>query len=279
MDYISYRSSDDQLGAIEHQLYAKPAVNIGPSEKLDADTMRHKLWNATMDGQYPEFGDAAWSSFFSESRHWDLEPYFDVDGGRALALEDIEYIVYVEKPGQVEVAVEKHGYDVAWFNPVNGEWVRQRKEFKGEKFLGEPPDRNHDWVLRLSRESKKTSMLTSFRFEARAVVLQEVEQTADKIPFEIAEPKTDTLSLSKPAAYAAKLKRETRATRSVMYLWTGEVATDGQGYRVLGTGPAGTLKIPHDIATHYPAVLQLRVAAMNANGKVYLADKIVQLTK
>ncbi len=64
-----------------------------------------------------------------------------------------------------------------------------------------------------------------------------------------------------------------------MYLWTGEVATDGQGYRVLGTGPAGTLKIPRDIATHYPAVLQLRVAAMNANGKVYIADKIVQLTK
>ena len=57
--------------------------------------------------------------------------------------------------------VEKHGYDVAWFNPINGEWVKQKKEFKGEKFLGEPPDRTHDWVLRLSRESKKESMLKS----------------------------------------------------------------------------------------------------------------------
>jgi hypothetical protein len=64
-----------------------------------------------------------------------------------------------------------------------------------------------------------------------------------------------------------------------MYLWTGEVATDGQGYRVLGTGTKGTLKIPPEIARHFPAVLQLRVAAMNANGKVYMADKIVQLTQ
>jgi hypothetical protein len=279
MNYIAYRSSDDQLGAVEHQLYAAPAVNIGAGDSVDPDTLRHRLWNASMNGQYPEFGNAPWYDFFSETRHWDLEPYFDVDGGRALALEDIEYIVYLEKPGQVEVSVEKHGYDVAWFNPVNGEWVKQKKEFKGEKFLGEPPDRKHDWVLRLSRESKKESMLKSFRFEARPVVLQEVEQTSEKVPFEIVEPKSDTLSSSNPAPYAAKLKRETRATRSVMYLWTGEVATDGQGYRVLGTGPKGTLKIPLDIAKHFPAVLQLRVAAMNANGKVYMADKIVQLNK
>jgi Domain of unknown function (DUF5060)/Putative collagen-binding domain of a collagenase len=279
MNYITYRSSDDQLGSIEHQLYAAPAVNLGAGDSVDPDTLRHRLWNAAMNGQYPEFGDAAWYDFFSETRHWDLEPYFDVDGGRALALEDIEYIVYVEKPGQVEVAVEKHGYDVAWFNPVNGEWVKQKKDFKGEKFLGEPPDRKHDWVLRLSRESKKESMRKEFRFEARAVVLQEVEQASEKVPFEIVEPKADTLSVSNPAPYAVKLKRETRATRSVMYLWTGEVATDGQGYRVLGTGPKGTLKIPSEIANHFPAVLQLRVAAMNANGKVYETDKIVQLTK
>ena len=40
-----------------------------------------------------------WFDFFSDTRHWELEPYFDVDGGRALALEGIEYVVYVEKPG------------------------------------------------------------------------------------------------------------------------------------------------------------------------------------
>jgi hypothetical protein len=240
-----------------------------------------------MNGQYPSFTAPetaapfvkVWSEFFGDSRHWDLEPYFDVDGGRALALEEIEYIVYVEKAGQIELAVEKHGYDVAWFNPITGEFIKQKKDFKGEKFLGEPPDRTHDWVLRLSREGKKEGMLKSFRFEARTTVLQEVEQSSQKIPFEIAAPTGDAISLSNPAPYAAKLKRESRATRSMMWLWTGEVATDKQGYRVLGTGPKGTLKIPPEIARHFPAVLQLRLVGMNANGKVYSVDKIMRLTQ
>jgi len=88
-------------------------------------------------------------------------------------------------------------------------------------------------VLRLSREGKKEGMLRSYRFEARTVVLQEVEQGTPKVPFEIVEPAKDRCPLSKPASYAAKLKRETRATRAMMFLWTGEVASDGQGYRVL----------------------------------------------
>ena len=287
MNYITYHSSDDQVGAIEHQLYAAPAVNVGGEGAVDGDTFRRRLWNSTMNGQYPSFANtansgaamAAWNGFFADTRHWDLEPYHDVDGGRALALEEIEYIVYVERAGQVEVAVEKHSYNVAWFNPITGDYTLQKKDFKGEKFLGEPPDRTHDWVLRLSREGKKESMLKSFRFEARSVVLQEVEQSAQKIPFDIVAPATDTVSLSKPAPYAAKLKRETRATRSMMWLWTGEVATAGQGYRVLGTGPKGTLKIPPELAKRFPAVLQLRVTGMNANGKVYTIDKIMQLTQ
>src|SRR5258705_11242007 len=156
------------------------------------------MWNVAMNGQYPSVGSAPWYNFFSASRHWDLEPYFDVDGGRALALEEVEYIVYVEKPGQVEVAVEKHGYDVAWFNPINGEFIKQKKDFKGEKFLGEPPDKTHDWVLRLSREGTKESMLKSYRFEARQIVLQEVEQDAQKIPFELVEPPSAVLWSWKP---------------------------------------------------------------------------------
>jgi hypothetical protein len=287
MNYITYHSTDDQIGAIEHQLFPAPAVNAGVDGTVDTETFRRRLWNATMNGQYPSFPSSqnagaaitAWNDFFADTRHWDLEPYYDVDGGRALALEEIEYIVYVEKAGQVEVVVEKHGYDVAWFNPITGEYVKQKKSFKGEKFLGEPPDRTHDWVLRLSREGKKESMLKSYRFEARTTALQEVEQSSQKVPFEIAEPSTDTISMSKPAPYGAKLKRESRATRSMMWLWTGEVATGGQGYRVLGTGPKGMLKIPPEIARRFPAVLQLRLVGMNANGKVYSIDKIMQLTQ
>ena len=223
---------------------------------------------------------AAFVTFFSGTRHWDLEPYFDVDGGRALALEGIEYIVYVEKPGgPVEVLVEKHGYDVMWINPLTGETITQKKDYKGEKFTGEPPDTAHDWVLHLSREGKKESMLKSYKFEARRIMMQEVEQTPQKVPYEIEEPSKTDWPLSSKVPYSAKVKRETRATRSMMWLWTGEVAADGQGYRVLGTSQKGTLDIPDNIAKRYPAVLHLRLAAINGNGKVYTADKTYQISK
>ena len=46
-----------------------------------------------------------------------------------------------------------------------------------------------------------------------------------------------------------------------------------------GTGPEGTLRIPRSIARKLPAVLNLRVTGMNANGKVYFVDKVVTLTE
>ncbi len=312
MNYVTYQSSDDQLGAIEHQFYAAPAVNAefayedsgaGKSHPhhVDTDTFRHRLWNITMDGQYVTYGNTGtyggkafpqeakyldapgaqqmthWFDFMSRTRFWDLEPHFDVDGGRALALEGIEYIVYVEKPsGPVEVLVLKHGYDVAWVNPITGESIKQ-KEYKGEKFVGEPPDRSHDWILHISREGRKESMLRSYKFESRPVPIQEIEQNPQKVPYEIAEPAGDEISLSKPPKFATKLKRETRATREMMFLWTGEAAADGQGHRVLGTGKEGTLRIPKTIAKVFPAVLNIRVAALNANGKAYAIDRVYRL--
>jgi len=290
MDYITTGSPADEVGAIEHQLYPVPFVHARTS-KNDRDASRRLLWNHTMNGEYVTYGNcddldsaaakqmAAWFNFISGTRHWELEPYFDVDGGRALALEDVEYIVYVEKPsGPVEVLVEKHGYDVAWLNPITGESIKQ-KDFKGEKFIGTPPDNSHDWVLHISREGRKESMLRSYKFESRPIVLQEIELNPQKVPFEIEQPAADTVSQTKPPSYGAKLKRETHATRTMMYLWTGEVAADNQGYRVLGTGAKGTFQIPGNIAKHYPAVLHLHVAGMNANGKVYTADRTYQLTK
>ena len=40
-----------------------------------------------------------------------------------------------------------------------------------------------------------------------------------------------------------------------------------------------TLQIPPHIAMTYPAVMDLRLYGMNANGKVYSADKAYQLNK
>jgi hypothetical protein len=293
-NFISYRSADSQVGAVEHQIYPTPFVNFDFAQAgADADTVRHRLWNAAMDGQYPGLSSTAaadspiarqmtaWYDFFSRTRHWELEPYFDVDGGRALALEGIEYIVYVEKPGPIEVLVEKHGYDVTWFNPVTGESVKQKKEFKGERFTGQAPDTSHDWVLHLSREGRKEGMLRSIKFDSREVPLelQELETNPAKVPFEVASPAGRTLSQAVSHPFSTKIKRETRATRSMMFVWLGEIAASGQGFRVIGTGATGTFQIPPEIARSAPADMTVRVYGMNANGKVYAVNTAYGLTK
>jgi hypothetical protein len=303
MTFAAYGTSDDSVGAVEHQLYAVPFVNFDfgredsgagkarPSDG-DATAFRRRLWNATMNGQYVTYNNTGsgaafansaaakqmtvWFDFFDDTRHWELEPWFDVDGGRALALDGTEYIMYIEKPGPVEMLVEKHGYDVLWVNPIDGAVTRAK--FKGDHFTGEPPDKSHDWVLHVVREGRVESMNKSYRFESREVALQEIEQNSSKVPFDIEQP-TGDLVVGKATAFSAKIKRETRATRTVTWMWTGEVAADGQGYRVLATGAQGTLAAPPTLAKNFPAVMNLRLYGMNANGKVYALDRALQLSR
>jgi hypothetical protein len=273
MNVLTYGNADENTGSVEHQFYQLSAVNAGIRSQQD-------LWNATMNGQYPASGSGlymkAWAEFMRGNRYWELEPYFDVDGGRALALEGVEYIVYVEKPGLVELTVENHSYDVAWMNPATGDLVKQ-KDYKGEHFTGEPPDRSHDWVLRVSREGHKTGMLKSYKFDSRPVPVQEVELNPLKIPFEITAPEGTEISLSKPAPFAVKIKRDSRATRSLLVEWIAEVPLDGEGYRVVGTGREGTLAIPKSLANRYPAVMSLHMMLLNANGKAYALDRVYKL--
>jgi hypothetical protein len=302
MTYIVENSTDNQLGAIEHQIYAVPFVNVAVGLPLPgaagADALRKQAWNAAMNGQYPTCAaDAAetlnspgaasmtaWFDFFSGTRHWELEPYFDIDGGRALALElsrdeemeGIEYIAYLEKAKSVEIVLQSQRYDIAWVNPVTGE-RRKQKQFRGDRLRMDPPDTKQDWVLHVSRDSKKDGMLRSYKFESRRPLMQEVEQNADRIPYEIVEPAAGTLLTGLPLKYAAKVTRDTRATRSMMWLWTAEVSTDGQGFRVLGTGTEGEMRVPPGIVRRNPAVLNLRLTGMNANGKVYFVDRIYRL--
>ncbi len=275
MGLIAYGTPDANVGAVEHQLYQAPQINTGIQNEKD-------LWTATMNGQYPASGSGAymtaWFDFMAGSRYWELEPYFEVDGGRAVALEGVEYIVYIEKPaGPVEVTVEKHGYDVAWMDPKTGEVTKEKKGYNGEHFTGEPPDKSHPWVLHISREGTKEGMLKSWKFESRPVPVQEVEQSPAKTPFEIGTPGDVLLSVSRPPYYAIAVKRETRATRSLLIEWTAEVALDGEGYRVVGSGREGTMQIPKSIANNYPAVVSVRVAVVNANGKAYVIDKVYRL--
>jgi hypothetical protein len=288
--YITYRSDDPQVGAVEHQIYAAPQVNDfgGGLTNNDTAAFRKRLWNAWMSGQYPEATlpneEAAramevWYQFAAGTRHWDLEPFFDVDGGRGMYLPTVEYIIYVEKPGPVDVRLDdKHKWDVAWVNPINGERT-ELKDFKSEEFQGSPPDNAHDWVLHISREGHKAGMLKSYKFESWEIVMQEVEVSPEKVPFDIEKPAEDTFSLTVQPPYRAKLKKETKASKKMMYLWTGEVSADGQGFRVIGTGPEGIFNIPPNIATRFPAGFHLRVMGVNGYGKVYQADRNYQLTR
>ena len=304
MDFAGYGTNDDQLGSIEHQLYGVPFVNLESVREdsgagktgagdVDAAAFRKRMWNVTMNGQSPTYANTGagaqyanspaarqmtvWFDFFSDTRYWELEPYFDVDGGRALALEDTEYVVYIEKPGPLELTVEKHGYEVYWVNPIDGE-VTKSKNFKGDHFTASPPDAAHDWVLHVVREGRMESMNKSFKFESRDIVLQEVESNSPKVPFTVEQPAGD-FNVNVAPPFAAKLTRESRATRTMMWLWTGEVSADGQGYRVLATGPKGVMRPLTGIATHFPAVMHLRVYGMNANGKVYAIDRAFQLNQ
>jgi hypothetical protein len=218
-----------------------------------------------------------WFDFVSKTRYWELEPYFDVDGGRAMALPDTEYILYVEKPsGPVEVRLIKHGYDVKWVNPANGESVVV-KDFNAEKFVAEPPSRDHDWILHISREGRKEGMLRSYKFESRPFMMQEPDSSRKGVPFEIASPAADEVSVGKPPAYEAKVSRNTRGTRRMQYLWTGDVPVEGQGYRILGTGSEGTWRLDRRAARNLPAVMNLRLYGLNANGKLYFVDRIYRL--
>jgi hypothetical protein len=214
-----------------------------------------------------------------------MEPYFDVSGGRAIAVRDapglfgdpedaVEYLVYVEKPGPVELTVENHGYDVFWINPATGERV-VGKDYKGKSFTGEPPDKMHDWVLHVSREGHKAG-LNKFKFESRRNVRQTPETNPTAVPFEMETP-SGQISMQAPSFFALKVLRATRATRDLLVVWTAELTTGAEGGRVVGVGREGTLTLPPSFAEKLPAVLSLRVSLLNANGKAYVIDRAIRL--
>jgi hypothetical protein len=272
---LSYGTPDPNVGAVEYQLFGEPAINTCIQSERD-------LWSATMNGQYPASGSGAymtaWFNFMSGNRYWELEPYFDVDGGRAIALEDVEYIVYVEKPGPVEVAVANHSYDVAWINPATGDRIKA-KGYKGERFTGEPPDKSHDWVLHISREGEKQSRLKSYGLDSRdqPVQLQQVQLDPDKTPYEVSAPMESGISVSKPPHFSLSVARGSPATRTLLIEWTGEVTANGEGYRVIGSGREGTFQIPAFMSRGLSPSMLVHVYVMNANGKVYEIDKVYGL--
>jgi hypothetical protein len=285
MQIRSYQTSDDAISGIEQQLYQYPAINNFSAGDSTADAFRHHLWNSTMDGQYPAAvvpdeasatAMKAWYELLSSTRHWELEPFFDVENGRGLQLEGVEYLIYVEHPGPVTLTVEKHRYDAEWIDPATGERTKIKKNpCKDETCTASPPDTGHDWILHVSREGTKEDMLKSFRFASREqdLQLQVVETNPDKVPIEVTGPTSRTVTLSSPLEFSVKLTRQSKALEHMTWLWRAEVGASGRGYRVIGTTAGGSFRIPSDISDEYPAGLHIRIFAMNGLGKVYSIDR------
>lgn len=313
--YLLYQSSDNHLGSIEHQLFQMPAVNAefgyensgaGASHRhhVDSDTFRKRLWNATMDGQYPTYGNTGtyggsfaadarfadapgaramqvWGDLLRRTRYWELEPYFDVSGARCLGLhgEDTpQFLCYAEEGGTVELRfVKRNSFKAEWINPSDGS-VTPVKEFKDDLFLAAPPSPGRDWVLHVYREGRLGS-LRRYKFESRLVPIQEPDNAAARVPFEVEEPAAMEVSTggTLQAPFALKLTRESRATRRMMYLAIAEDTVKGQGHRVAGSGEKGFLRFSSEAIGQMPVVVNVRIYGLNAVGKLYFLDKVYKL--
>lgn len=293
MNYLIESCPNPQLGAVEHQFTAQPEIHV--IDETNPERFRQALWTATTNGEYPSVSYKAlqdeanakavqvWVHVMSDTRHWELEPYFDVDGARAVGLNGadqngVEYLAYAAHPGIVELTIPKHKYNPVWINPITGEEI-PLKNYKGEVFSQQTPDNTHDWVLHVAREGLMESMRRNYYFESQSPPVQIVEIDPAKIPFEIAEPPRNSFNPVIPTPFEAKLTRKARATRLMQYIWWGEIPGGPAGARVLGVGASGTFSIPKDLITPSAADLNLRVQAINAYGKAYELDKVYQLTK
>ncbi|HEY3440083.1 MAG TPA: DUF5060 domain-containing protein [Paludibaculum sp.] len=290
MDHVIYGTeAPDAVPMIEHQLNTVPQVVLLDGA-LPADAFRKRLWNATMSGAYPVIAGSAaaenlktmtaWFDILSRTRHWDIEPHFDLDGGRALAAPGTEYLVYIENPMKVEVTVEKHSYDVWWINPSTGEATKEKKDWKGDVYEGTPPDATRDWLLHLSRDGRKEGMAKSYKFESWPIAVQEPERSPQRATFELVKPSADTvITVGQPTPFQIKVKKQTAGTRRMTYMIVGDIVRDGQGNRILATGADGNLTVPANILAQSDGVINVRVAALNAPGKVYLIDYIFSVKK
>jgi hypothetical protein len=285
MNYLMEASPSPQLGAVEHQFTTQPEIHLVNS--TDAGAFRHELWNATTNGEYPSLSYASlqneanvkavqvWVHVVSDTRHWELEPYFDVTGARSVGLDEVEYLNYAEKPGIVEINLPRHKYNPVWVNPASGEEI-PLKDYRGEVFSRPTPDNAHDWILTVPRDGEKGNLAKYYYFESQDPPVQEVETDASKAPFEMEQPSGDSLSAKQPVAYKIKLTRANRASRVMQYVWWGEVVASGEGARLLGIGSAGTFP-PLSAFSADAANLNVRVEAINSNGKAYELDQVFEL--
>lgn len=293
-DYIVQNRVDPALASIEYETHPAPFVNTGVGLGANAGGARRQAWTAATRGQYVNLAaDTAQAEseaagqlallwgFFAQSRHFDLQPHYRVVGGSALGLQrvpyraerpiGIEYIVYAERPGLIELVMPKHEYSVSWYNPADGSWLDQKKKFKGDRYRSRTPDDERDWVLYIRREGKKQDYNKSFILESKAPTIRDVEHSQSELPFEIQLPEGNEIAAGRDHEFNATLTKSTIAAKRMLWLWTGEVAGSGRRSRVLGTTQSGTFGVPGDLASSYPATLSVRVIGIDGAGRLFEA--------
>ena len=109
MNFLIEASPNPGFAAVEHQFTEQPEIHIITT--ADPEAFRHELWTSTTNGEYPSVTAESlkneanvkairtWVKVLADTRHWELEPYFDVNGARAVGLEEVEYLAYAPTPG------------------------------------------------------------------------------------------------------------------------------------------------------------------------------------
>ncbi len=293
-DYVTQNRVEPSLASIEYELQRAPFVNTGIGAGADVAGTRRQAWTAATRGHYVTLADSEGSpdsptaevlvhlaQFFMRSRYFDLQPHYRVVGGSALGLQrtpdrqerpvGIEYVVYAEHPGLIELVMPKHEYSVSWYNPADGAWFDQKRKFKGDRYRSRTPDDDRDWVLYLRREGKKQDYNNSFVLESKTPYLREVEHSTSELPFEIQLPEDNEIQTGREHEFNATLTRNTIAAKRMLWLWTAEVAGSGRGSRVVGTSQSGRFTVPTHLAPAYPATISLRVTGLDGAGRLFEA--------
>ncbi len=189
----------------------------------------------------------------------------------------VEYVVYAEEPGSIDLLVPRGGYDVSWFDPTDGAWYDQKKKFKGDRFRSATPDSNHDWVLYVRREGRKQAFNKRYYLEARRVVPKEVETRPDELPYEIQYPDQQRLTAGQSYEFNATVTKSTQAAKQMSWLWIGEVSSSDRSGRVLGSQQYGSFRIPTTLTDRYPATFSVRLLGIDGAGRLFEAFKAYSL--
>ncbi len=181
------------------------------------------------------------------------------DGARAVGLDEVGYLAYAQNPGIVEITLDKHKYNPVWINPATGEEI-PLKDYRGDIFSQQTPENTHDWVLDVAREGHKESMLRSLRFESMTLRCKKLKPTLQRYPLN-SLTRRERIPFQVPVPFRIKITRPNRATRTMQYVWWGEVVAGGEGARLLGVGSFGNFTIPPDLLKQPGSSLNVRLLA------------------